>query len=218
MDRLEVLTRIRQSRTGQGCSASSSAARPPRFLYADRPPQPPAGACICSVCVRLPDGRLPVRHDPCAGGRHPGDPRAARPSGPEAPHPRAAPAQAHRHKHTIGERAAKVALKAVGVPYHWGGSSPSSGFDCSGLVYWAYEHGACRSRTARTRSQAWGAASSTSARATSCSSTATATSGSTSGTAGWCTHRIPERVVQVVKLGRSNYGDAVISARRVTRA
>jgi cell wall-associated NlpC family hydrolase len=39
---------------------------------------------------------------------------------------------------TLGERAATMALKAVGVPYRWGGSSLSSGFDCSGLVYWAY--------------------------------------------------------------------------------
>jgi cell wall-associated NlpC family hydrolase len=39
---------------------------------------------------------------------------------------------------TRGERAVKNALGVVGTPYRWGGESPSTGFDCSGLVRWAY--------------------------------------------------------------------------------
>ncbi len=39
---------------------------------------------------------------------------------------------------TKAERAVEIALDAVGTPYRWGGTSPGTGFDCSGLVRWAY--------------------------------------------------------------------------------
>jgi cell wall-associated NlpC family hydrolase len=38
---------------------------------------------------------------------------------------------------SLGSQAARIALQAVGTPYRWGGSS-RHGFDCSGLVMWAY--------------------------------------------------------------------------------
>lgn len=38
----------------------------------------------------------------------------------------------------LGPRIATVAVKTVGTPYRYGGESPS-GFDCSGLVYFAYK-------------------------------------------------------------------------------
>jgi cell wall-associated NlpC family hydrolase len=42
-------------------------------------------------------------------------------------------------------RAAELALQAlsyIGIPYRYGGSSPDTGFDCSGLVYYVYSRGA----------------------------------------------------------------------------
>lgn len=40
---------------------------------------------------------------------------------------------------SVGGSAASIALSQLGVPYRWGASAPGSGFDCSGLIYWAYQ-------------------------------------------------------------------------------
>ncbi|EIV7688836.1 C40 family peptidase [Salmonella enterica] len=49
-------------------------------------------------------------------------------------------ADAHRTK---VQKATKTAMSKlmnqIGKPYHWGGASPRTGFDCSGLVYYAYK-------------------------------------------------------------------------------
>jgi cell wall-associated NlpC family hydrolase len=54
----------------------------------------------------------------------------------------------------VGSNVSRTALSAVGTRYVHGGASPSRGFDCSGLVSWAYaKNGIALPRTADEQSE-----------------------------------------------------------------
>ena len=55
-----------------------------------------------------------------------------------------------------GQQIARLAKSLVGKPYRYGGSSPTKGFDCSGLVY--YTHGKLGIPTPRTSRQQYSSA------------------------------------------------------------
>jgi cell wall-associated NlpC family hydrolase len=158
-----------------------------------------------------------ARHDRPARGDRPA--RVERVSAPDN-RPRPIRRVSQRRKRTLGERAARIALEAVGVPYRWGGTSPSSGFDCSGLVYWAYgrlgvdlPHSSYAladtgRRVGRSRLKP---------------GDVLVFSGY--GHVGLYVGRdrmvhAPNsgRVVEVVRLGGSHYGSRLVSARRITRS
>jgi cell wall-associated NlpC family hydrolase len=125
-----------------------------------------------------------------------------------------------KRKRTLGERAARIALRAVGIPYRWSGSSPASGFDCSGLVYWAYgkvgvplPHSSYAlagmgRRVARQRLRPGDLLF----------FTGYGHVGLYVGRGRMVHAPHSGRVVEVVRLGRSHYGSRLVLARRVARS
>lgn len=62
------------------------------------------------------------------------------------------PPEVHPQPGSVGERAAVVAVGQVGIPYRYGGNTVS-GFDCSGLVQYAYA--SAGKRLPRTTADLW---------------------------------------------------------------
>jgi cell wall-associated NlpC family hydrolase len=56
------------------------------------------------------------------------------------PEPRRHPMSRDHVARAFGNRVVAYARHFLGVPYSWGGTSPRTGFDCSGLVRFVYGH------------------------------------------------------------------------------
>jgi hypothetical protein len=57
--------------------------------------------------------------------------------------------------YALAEQIVRTAISAMGEPYRWGGTSTDEGFDCSGLIWYAYRnHGVSVPRVSRDQARA----------------------------------------------------------------
>jgi cell wall-associated NlpC family hydrolase len=70
----------------------------------------------------------------------PPTPTTTDPVVPPLPTVQATPARTMQHHLSVGARVVQYAKRFRGIRYVYGGSSPRSGFDCSGFVRFVYSH------------------------------------------------------------------------------
>jgi peptidoglycan DL-endopeptidase CwlO len=106
----ERATALAQARAREHAAARQAAAPPPPTTTTDPPPAPAP-----------PTTTTPAPSPPPA------------PAPPPTPSPPPAPAPSGGNTQVVS-----IAMQYLGIPYHWGGASPQTGFDCSGLVMYVF--------------------------------------------------------------------------------
>lgn len=95
-------------------------------------PTPPAAGAAVAPLVQAPAPTTPAPKTPSIKPEPapaPTPPAAAKPASPAAPVPGT----------SLGQRIVAEALKYNGYRYTWGGRSPATGFDSSGLPWWVFQ-------------------------------------------------------------------------------
>jgi len=101
----------------------------------------PTRAAVCAALVLVVACLFALSSSAAAGAPatpKPTNPRVQPSKGERALHRKVARQQPKPKRPTLGTRAVRIASRLTGTPYSWGGESPASGFDCSGLVRYVY--------------------------------------------------------------------------------
>ena len=131
---------IRKAKEATARAEAAAAARA-QAAAAASPSQGRAAATTTTTSARRSAGRPTTSSGGSTSSTTSQAPTTAPPFQPAAPAP-TAPAPQPAPPSSGGAGAAVAAARSVlGTPYRWAGASPSTGFDCSGLVMWAWAHG-----------------------------------------------------------------------------